>query len=68
MSKHSRLSAIETDGIDAIIDSVAADPKKASHAKSLLHAQLDKPRTVVTFPVAATAANDDEDMWDNLPI
>lgn len=68
MSKHSRLSPIETEGIDAIIDSVAADPRNAAHAKSILRARMDETRSVLTFPVVATAANDDEDMWDNMPV
>lgn len=68
MSKHSKLSVVESEGIDAIVDSVAADPSKANQAKTLLREKVRAHQSVARFPSAAVAANDDEDMWDNLPV
>ena len=72
MSKHSRLSIVESEGIDAIVDSVAAYPAMAAHAKSLLRDKVAASRPAVPFPAAVIAANaavnDDEDLWDNMPV
>lgn len=68
MSKHSKLSIVESEGIDAIVDSVAADPAFAAQAKTILREKVKAQRSVSRFPTAAMAANDDEDMWDNMPI
>ncbi|MEO9823185.1 MAG: hypothetical protein ABJF50_02065 [Paracoccaceae bacterium] len=68
MSKHSKLSIVESEGIDAIVDSVAADPTFASQAKSMLHDKVKAQRSVARFPPTTIAANDDEDLWDNMPV
>ncbi len=68
MTKHSRLSVVESEGIDAIIDSVVADPNNAAHAKSLLREKVRAQDAIVSFPSSGDAANDDEDMWDNMPV
>lgn len=68
MAHSARFAAPDPERIDAIIDSVAADPDKASDAKSLLRDTLLKRASVLPFPLNAPAANDDDDMWDNVPV
>lgn len=67
MTKHSTLSVKEPESIDAIIDAVAADPRQAAHAKSLLREKV-MPNAVVRFPTVVASANDDDEMWDNMPV
>ncbi|NNE88556.1 MAG: hypothetical protein HKN27_10810 [Silicimonas sp.] len=68
MAQTARFATPDPERIDAIIDSVAANPEKASHAKSLLRATLKARAAVLPFPVNAPVANDDDDMWDNVPV
>ena len=68
MPKHSTLFAIDPEGIDAIIDSVVVDPKAAAHAKSLLRQKVEAFDSITPFRTPTVAANDDEDMWDNMPV
>lgn len=57
----------DPEDIDAIIDSVVANPETAAKAKSALYATLKRRRKIVSFPKSQLAANDD-DMWDNVPV
>lgn len=68
MTKHSRLSVVESTGIDAIIDSVVADPGNAAQAKSLLRERARVQDAIASYPALSEVANDDEDMWDNMPV
>lgn len=67
MSKHSTLSVKDPESIDAIIDAVAADPRNAAHAKSLLREKAS-PNEVVQFPTNAADVHDEDEMWDNMPV
>ena len=67
MTKHSTLSIKDPESIDAIIDEVAADPRHAAHAKTLLR-EKSKPSQVVQFPSKFAQTQDDDDMWDNMPV
>lgn len=67
MTKLSTLSTHSSESIDAIIDAVAADPRQASYAKTMLRGKI-QPEDVLQFPVNAAQSHDDDDMWDNMPV
>lgn len=68
MSKFSILSVHDPDALDAIIDAVAADPKKAAHAKRLLRETSDMPDPVSSKFASTNDVKDDEELWDNMPV
>ena len=68
MQDQANFLVVDSEGIDAIIDSVAANPSSAKQAKSLLRDKLLRRRKVVSFPASREAVNDEDDMWDNVPV
>ena len=68
MSNQTSLAMTDLEGIDAIIDSVAANPEKAERAKMMLHESIARQKKVLPFLRTAEAANDDDDLWDNVPV
>ena len=68
MAQNARFAAADPKRIEALIDTVAANPEKANYAKSLLRAALTGRTSVVPFPTDAPVANEDEDLWDNVPV
>jgi hypothetical protein len=68
MARIAPISASDPERIDAIIDSVVADPESAPRAKSMLRDTFSKRSAVLPFPAMEAAAQEDDDMWDNVPV
>ena len=68
MPNQTTLGIIDPEGIDAIIDSVAANPERAERAKTMLRESIAQRKTVLPFSRMVEVANDDDELWDNVPI
>lgn len=68
MPNQTILAMTDPEGINAIIDSVAANPERAERAKAMLRESIARRKTVLPFSRTVEVANDDDDLWDNVPI
>lgn len=54
--------------IDQIVDELVADDAVAQELKSKLHQEVDQQSKVYSAPKDTGASEDDDDLWDNIPV
>lgn len=58
--------------IDQIVDELVADDAVAQELKSKLHQEVDQQEKVYSAPTDAAAdadaSDEDDDLWDNIPV